>query len=81
MDISNEHFEKLNCLSINQNFKQCVTSIVFKFVQNKCQAYMNEVFRRAENIRINTRNSYLRGTVMQIEKTLINHCLSVSKLS
>ena len=45
--ISNEHFHKLNWLPINQRFQQCVTSTVFKFVQNKCPAYMNEVFRLA----------------------------------
>ena len=58
--ISNEHFHKLNWLPINQRFQQCVTSTVFKFVQNKCPAYMNEVFRPAENMRINTRNSFLK---------------------
>ena len=57
--ISNEHFQKLNWLPINQRFKQCVTSTIFKFFQNKCPVYMNEVFRPTENIRINTRNSYL----------------------
>ena len=51
---------KLNWLAINQRFKQWVPSIVFRFVQNKCPAYMNEVFRPVENIRINTRNSYLK---------------------
>ena len=60
--ISNEHFQKLNSLPINQRFKQCVTSTVFKFVQNKYPAYMNEVFRPAENKRINTRNSYLKSS-------------------
>ena len=58
--ILNEHFQKLNWLPINRRFKQCVTSTVIKFVQNKCLPYMNEVFRPAENIRINTRNSYLK---------------------
>ena len=29
---SNGHFQKLNWLRINQKFKQCMTSIVFKFV-------------------------------------------------
>ena len=33
-------------------------SMVFKFVKSKCQSYMNEIFRPAENIRINTRNSF-----------------------
>ena len=58
--ISNEHFHELKWLPINQRFQQCVTSAIFKFVQNKCPAYMNEVFRPAENMRINTRNSFLK---------------------
>ena len=57
--VSNEHFHKLNWLPINQRFQQCVTSTVYKFVQNKCPAYMNEVLRPAENMRINT-NSFLK---------------------
>ena len=55
--ISNEHFEKLNWVPVNQRFKQCVTSTVFKFVQNKFPSYMNEDFRPAETTRINTRNN------------------------
>ena len=58
--ISNEHFHKLNWLPINQRFQQRVTSTVFKFVQDKCPASMNEVFRPAGNMRINTRNSFLK---------------------
>ena len=58
--VSNEHFHKLNWLPTNQRFKQCVTSTVFKFVQNKFPSYENEVFRPAENIRINKRNSFLK---------------------
>ena len=58
--ISNEDFHKLNWLPINQKFKQCVTSRVFKFVQNKCLAYMNEVSRLAENMTMNTKNSFLK---------------------
>ena len=30
-----------------------------KFVQNKCPAYMNEVFRPVKNIRMNTGNGYV----------------------
>ena len=58
--ISSEHFHKLNWLPINKRFQQCVTSTVFKFVKNKCPAWINEVFRPAENMRINTRNGFLK---------------------
>ena len=40
--------------------KQNVTSTTFKLVHHKCPAYINKVFRPVENIRINTRNSYLK---------------------
>ena len=58
--ISNEHFHKLDWLPINQMLQQCVTPTVFKFDQKKCPTYTNEVFRLAENIRINTRNSFIK---------------------
>ena len=58
--ISNEHFERLNWLLTNLRFKQGVATTVFKFVQNKCSAYTNEIFRSTENIRMNTRNGYLK---------------------
>ena len=35
-------------------FKQCVTSTLFKFVQKKYLAYLNEFFRPAESIRKNS---------------------------
>ena len=50
---------KLNWLPTNQRLKQCVTTALFKFVQNKHPGYMNEVFKLAEQTRINTRNSCL----------------------
>ena len=50
----------MNWLPINQRFIKFVTATVFKFVQNKCPAYMNDVFGPAENMRINTRNSFLK---------------------
>ena len=47
-------------MQINQRLEQCVTSTVFRFVQNKCLAYMNKFFTTAENMRTNTRNSFLK---------------------
>ena len=68
--ISNVHFHKMNWLPINQRFQQCAMSTVFKFVQNKCPVYMNEAFRLAENLRINTRNSFLK--LNHFEKTVLD---------
>ena len=46
-------------MPINQRFQQCVTSAI-QICSSKCPAYMNEVFRPAENMRINTKNSFLK---------------------
>ena len=43
-------------------------SMVFKFVKNKCQSYINEIFRPAENIRINTRNGLVLYWTNYIEQ-------------
>ena len=59
-NILNENFHELNWLPIKWMFHQCVASSVFKFVQNQCLAYMNEVFWPAENVRIDTRKSFLK---------------------
>ena len=53
--ISNEPFHTLNWLLLVQTMSR-----LFKFVQNKCPVYTNEVFRLAENMRINTKNSFLK---------------------
>ena len=55
------YLEKLNWPPTNQRFKQGVTTTVFKFVQNKCSSFLNEIFRPTENIRTNTKNSYLKS--------------------
>ena len=74
--ISNEHFQKLNWLPINQRFKQCVISAVFKFAQNNCPAYMNEVFRPAENIR---KTSTRQNGMSYIGPAIWNRILEVLK--
>ena len=42
--ISNEEFEHLNWLPVTYRFKQCVISIVFKYFNEQCPNYLNEVF-------------------------------------
>ena len=78
--ISNEHFQKLNWLPINQRFKQCVTSTVFKFIQNKRPAYMNEVFRPAENIRIDTRNNFGKTSTGQNGLSYIGPAITTTNI-
>ena len=43
--ISHKVFEILNWLPVTERFNQCINSIVFKYVNNQCSNYLNEVFQ------------------------------------
>ena len=60
--ISYEEFEGLNWLSVTYRFKQCVNVIVFKYFNEQCPNYLNEVFDVAiEN------NFQLRGSFQKLK--------------
>ena len=42
--ISHEEFEHLNWLPVTYRFKQCVNTIIFKYFNEQCPNYLNEVF-------------------------------------
>ena len=42
--IGANEFEKINWLPVRERFRQCVCSIVFKYIHNLCPAYMSELF-------------------------------------
>ena len=58
--ISHKEFETLNWLPVTEIFNQCINSIVFKYVNNQCPNYVNEVFQTAPNNNIQTRRSILK---------------------
>ena len=58
--IRSEHFDKISWLPINQRFKQCLFTCVFKFLPEMCPQYMNEIYRTANQINIVTRNSFFK---------------------
>ena len=45
---------------MTERFNQCINSIVFKYVNNQCPNYLNEVFQTAPEINIQTRGSFLK---------------------
>ena len=56
--ISHEEFESLNWLSVTYRFKQCVISIFFKYFNEQCPNYLNEVFGVATESNFQLRNSF-----------------------
>ena len=60
--ISFEEFDCLNWLPVTYRFKQCVNAIIFKYFNEQCPNYLNEVFDAAiEN------NFQLRGNFQKLE--------------
>ena len=58
--ISHKQFETLNWLPVTERFNQCINSIVFKYMNNQCPNYLNEVFQAVSESNIQTRGSFLK---------------------
>ena len=53
-------FETHDWLPVKDRFSQPVNSIVFKYFNNQCPNYLNEVFELACLNNLRTRNSFLK---------------------
>ena len=56
--MSHKELETLNWLPVAERFNQCINSVVFKYVNNQCPNYLNEVFQTAPENNIQTRGSF-----------------------
>ena len=57
--ISHKEFETLNWLPVTERFSQCINSIVFKYVNDQCPNYLNDIFQTAPENNFQTRGSFL----------------------
>ena len=57
--ISYKEFETLNWLPVTERFNECINSIVFKYFNDQCPNYPNEVFQTAPENSIQIRGSFL----------------------
>ena len=56
--LSQKEFETINWLPIKEKYNQCVNSIVFKYFDNQCPHYLNEVFMKTPESSLLLRISY-----------------------
>ena len=56
--ISQKKFETTISLPIKERCNQCVNSIAFKYFDNQCLHYLNEVFMKAPESSSSLKNSY-----------------------
>ena len=73
--IGTEHFDKISWLPIDQRFKQCVSTSIFKFFSEMCLQYLNEIYRTNQNNTATT-NSSLKLFQPLRTKALSQECLS-----
>ena len=57
--IGTEHFDKINWLLIDERFKQCLSTTIFKFFSEMCPQYMNKTYATANQNNTAARNSSL----------------------
>ena len=74
--IRTEHFDKISWLPIDQRFKQCLSTSVFKFFSEMCPQYMNKIYRKTNQNNTVTRNSSLKLFQPLRTKALSQKCLS-----
>ena len=58
--ISPKELEILTWLPAPERLNQCFNSIVFKYINNECSNYLNEVFQTALENNIQTRRNFLK---------------------
>ena len=58
--ISHKYFKTLNWLHVTERFNQCFNSIAFRYINDQCPNYVNEVFQTAPENNIQTRGSFLK---------------------
>ena len=58
--IGRKEFEQINWLTVNNRFKQIISSMSFKFCNNRSQPYMSDVFKPAGQPNTTTRASLLK---------------------
>ena len=58
--ITHKEFQTPNWLPVTERFNQCISSIVFKYVNDKFPNYLNEVFQTAPENNIQTGGSFLK---------------------
>ena len=54
---SQKEFETINWLTIKKRYNEGVNSIAFKYFDNQCPQYLNEVFMKATESTLSLRNS------------------------
>ena len=58
--IFHKEYRTLTWLPVTERFNECINSIVFKYVNDQCPTYINEVFQIAPENNIQTRGSFLK---------------------
>ena len=70
-NISQKEFETFNWLPIKERYNQCVNSVAFKYFDNQCPHYLNEVFMKASESSSSLRNSYQKLSNLSVKLTQV----------
>ena len=68
--ISSQEFESINWLPVYTRVHQCINAITFKFVNNACSHYLNEIYDYVPQCRIESKSNFAKLKV-SFQKTKI----------
>ena len=79
--ISTKEFESINWLPVYIRVHQCINAITFKFVDNACSHYLNEVYEYVPQCRIESRIDFAKLKVLFRKTNMVQKGLSYIGLS
>ena len=79
--ISSKEFESVNWLPVNKRILQCINAITFKFANNACSHYLNEVYEYAPQCRIESISNFAKLNIPFQKTNLGQNGLSYIELS
>ena len=56
--LTQKEFERINWLPIKERFNQCINSVVFKYFDEQCPHYLNQVFAKASESGTSLKSRY-----------------------
>ena len=73
--LTQKEFETINWLPIKERFNHCLNSVVFKYFDEQCPHYLNQVFAKVSESGTSLKNRYhkLKHPFPETERLALAH--------
>ena len=74
LDERHQKFESINWLPVYRRVYQCINAVTFKFVNNACPHYLNDIYEYLPQCRIEWRSNFAKLKGWKAFDTLVPLC-------